>query len=695
MQSFWARLRSPWVFIPTIFILIGFNVVLSLMIRTPETVEYVPSDTQKVATAVSSKNPEQLEGVQILSFTEMVEKSESNEPFTAVAVNPSIYAISVVDGDEADAPIYYSNYLPDSLDLLLAGFEAEGAQVTVAPTGERTIPSLERFGPDAGTAVMNLDLGGGFSPTMGIYLVFLGLLLFLVFRMVRGMGVFGGNKHTNAAEDAEGLATFADVAGCDEAIEDMAELVDYLKNPEPYEAMGARVPHGALLVGPPGTGKTLLARALAGEAGAAFLAVAGPDFVEKYVGVGAQRIRNLFKQAREFDGPVIIFIDEIDALGRRRSSGDTPNANTEQEGTLNALLVEMDGFRKDQRIIVIGATNREDVLDEALLRPGRLDRKITVGLPDRRGRAGILEVHARDLPLADDANLDIIARRTSGLSGADLEALMNEAALQAIRERSEVITQANLDAATATIAMGRARTSVVITPRDREITAWHEAGHAVCAIVQPEGMDVMSVSLLPRGRSGGQTWFAQDDDTFMTRTKAYAALVTGLGGMAAEQMLFNNENYTTGPSGDLQQCTNTALAMVAQYGMGSSLLVKDGNLLAAGAGVTDAVIDEAEALLRDALQDAKDLLEANRDFFDRMVEALLEYETLTLVQIEELREGHVLSAPPPLAMPPRPESPSEPTGQVLKPKLDKGGSIFRGRFRRYAGAPAESRRRDS
>ncbi len=673
--------KRNWTYIylmVTIPIAIAF--VLVQVVRTmPQAEEYVSQEVSRVATAVSAKNPETLDGVKVVTYSEMRDLAASDDEFAAVGLNPELYSIAVtVEGDQAEGEdpieILYSNYLPDSVDTLLEGFEAEGASVTVAASGSRTVPSLDRFGPDAGTVVEEIP-SGGLSPFNLVYFLFLAVLIFFVFRMLRSQGLFGNKKKQVTAEDGSGLATFDDVAGADEAVEDMSELVDYLRNPERYARVGAKVPHGALLVGPPGTGKTLLARALAGEAGAAFIAVAGPDFVEKYVGVGAQRIRSLFKQAREIEGPVILFIDEIDALGRKRGASEEGGGySTEHEGTLNALLVEMDGFVKNENIIVIGATNRADVLDDALLRPGRLDRKVTVGLPDRRGRLGILRVHTRGMNINESADLDVIARRTSGFSGADLEALINEAGLSAVRHDRLDITQLDLDAATATIAMGRARTSRVISDRDREITAWHEAGHAITALVQPDGMEVVSVSLLPRGQSGGQTWFGQSDDVFQTRKQAFASLVTGLGGMAAEQILFGDDNYTTGPSGDLQQCTQNSIAMVAQYGMGSTLLVKDGNLLGAGSDITADVVREAEEMLQVALEEAQRLLTENADMHERMVEALLEFDTLTIEQIEAIRDRREFGSPPPPPEPVLEREHSEPKGKIVSPDLDDASS---------------------
>lgn len=438
---------------------------------------------------------------------------------------------------------------------------------------------------------------------------------------------------------------FSEVAGCEEAVEDMRELVAFIKEPERFTRVGVRPPRGALLVGPPGTGKTLLARALAGEAGVPFFAVSGSDFVEMYVGVGAKRVRELFEKARKHENGAIIFIDEIDAVGRQRAEGRQARTggNVEGENTLNALLVEMDGFLQS-KVIVIGATNRDDILDPALVRPGRLDRKIAVPLPDRTGRLAILKVHATGKPLAKTVDLELIARRTPGMSGAELAQLVNEACLSAARARRGTVTDADFDNAVATVTMGKARTSAVISEEDRELTAWHEAGHALCGLVQPDAMSPVSISIIPRGQAGGVTHFPARDSGYMSRKQAYAQLVTAMGGMAAEQMLMGWDEFTTGPSGDLDSASNLALSMVTRYGMGERLVVKSETILGASSTAVDEAVAEADALMRSALADAKSLLETNGEMLHHLVEALLEFETLTQDQIVALVDGRSLEA---------------------------------------------------
>jgi len=630
---------------------------MTVITNTPTPAPVTATASETVEAASLAKDPTTIDGVTYVPLSQMTDIAATGPVITDVAINPATTTVVVANSDG----YFYTTYLPETLPALMDEFAKDNATISVAPSGTTTYNStpntttqpIRRFGTNPLAPATG---GGGVSfGTIMLILMACGAAAFV------GRIMYVRNKNKKEKEAAEkieaeaALSTvrFEDVAGCEEAIEDMKELVDYLKDPALYEAVGAKVPHGALFSGEPGTGKTLLARALAGEAGCAFLPVSGSDFVEMYVGVGAKRVRELFAKARSHEEGCIIFIDEIETVGRARAGKNDMNPHHEQEGTLNAILTQLDGFTPREKIIVIGATNRADLLDTALMRPGRLERQIHVGLPDRRGRAAILAVHMREKPLQEGTNLDVVAGRTSGFSGAELAAVANEAALICVRDGRNEITERDLDAATATVAMGRPRTSAIVTDHDRKVTAWHEAGHAVCGIVQPEGTDVVSISVLPRGQAGGVTWFNDLDTNYLTRKAAYARLVTGMGGMAAEMMFFGNGEHTTGPSGDLQTCTNVALAMVTQYGMGESLIVKSGELLNAGTGVTDSAIAEADALIRQALEDAKKLLNDNREFFDKMVAALLEYDTLILSQIEALQQGVELIAPTPPPPPKR------------------------------------------
>ena len=421
--------------------------------------------------------------------------------------------------------------------------------------------------------------------------------------------------------------TFADVAGCEEAIEDLSEVVDFLKNPERFEKLGAKIPRGALLVGPPGTGKTLLARAVAGEAKVAFFSASGSDFVEMYVGVGPARIRELFTKARAAE-KAIIFIDEIDAVARSRATSTKQNANDERENTLNALLHELDGFSRSN-VILLAATNRMDVLDPAVIRPGRLDRKIQVPNPDRRGREKILAVHVADKPLAKNVDLGAIARRTPGMSGADLAQIANEAAIEAVRRKRKTIDADCFSAAVALVAMGRARKSALVTDRDRLITAYHEAGHAVCALINPIAADPAGVSITPRGHAGGITWMNGTDDQYLSRPQAAAQLVVALGGRAGEELLLDGE-FTQGPSSDLERATQLATVMVTRYGM-----TRRG--LAVRTGEPDSIShDVIEELLTIALDDARELLRDNHQLFMAVVNQLLEQDTLEASDIADI-----------------------------------------------------------
>lgn len=421
--------------------------------------------------------------------------------------------------------------------------------------------------------------------------------------------------------------TFDDVAGCEEAIEDLAEIVEFLKDPERFERLGAKVPRGAILVGPPGTGKTLLARAVAGEAKVSFFAASGSDFVEMYVGVGPMRVRELFTKARTAE-KAIVFIDEIDAVARARVMSTKQNANDERENTLNALLNELDGFSRGN-VIVLAATNRVDILDPAILRPGRLDRKVQVPNPDRRGREKILAVHTEGKPLAKDVDLAQVARRTPGMSGADLAQIANEAAIEAARRGLRSVDASCFSAAVALVAMGRARRSALVTDRDRLITAYHEAGHTLCAMVHPDAPAPVSVSITPRGHAGGITWMNGTDDQYLARPQAAAQLIVAMGGRAGEELLLEGE-FTQGPSSDLERATQLATVMVTKYGM-----TRRG--LAVRSGEPDTMShDVIEELLSGALDDARALLRDNQALFMAIVNQLLEHETLEHTDLEEL-----------------------------------------------------------
>jgi len=426
---------------------------------------------------------------------------------------------------------------------------------------------------------------------------------------------------------------FDDVAGLDEAVESLAELVDYLKDAEKYKAAGADLPRGFLLVGPPGTGKTLLARAVAGEAGVPFFAIGASEFVESYVGVGAARVRSLFDRAREA-GPAIVFIDELDAIGRSRSKHSVPG-NEERESTLNQLLVEMDGFDTSASVIVLAATNRPDILDHALLRPGRFDRQIAVPTPDRAGRVRILDLYLRRRNVAADVDPDTLSRRTAGFSGADLANLVNTAALLAVRTGKPSITSLELDEALATVALGPARKSAVVAAADRRITAWHEAGHALVGLWLEDAGDPISVSIVPRGQAGGITWFPGHDDMFLSRRQATAQLAVAMAGRAAEEILLGDD-FTQGASQDFRAATDLARRMVTEYGMGSlgpGYVHPEETQIGV---LAERVHTSVQALLETALGCARNLLRSSREVLERVATRLLEDETLDTALLLEL-----------------------------------------------------------
>jgi len=522
--------------------------------------------------------------------------------------------------------------LPDP--LLTSNEVAIGESIADAdrPTSEEVSSSSEKSG------------GGsffGYASTLPL-LIFVGFLLFLWRGRRRMKREEKAQADLVAAGEKSGV-TFADVAGCEEAIEDLKEIVEFLRAPERFERLGAKVPRGALLVGPPGTGKTLLAKAVAGEAGVPFLSAAGSDFVELYVGVGAKRIRELFTKANEA-GRAIVFIDEIDAVGRVRSERPdaASGANVEQENTLVSLLNELDGF-KGTGVVVIGATNRPDILDPALVRPGRLERRVHVPNPDRRGREHILRVHTVDKPLAKDVDLARVARRTTGTSGADLAHIANEAALEAARRDLDEITQECFDDAVATVAMGRPRHSALVTEKDRRITAWHEAGHALAALLEEQADDPVAVSITPRGLAGGVTWMDGSDDQFMSRDRARAQLVVALGGRAGEELLLDGE-FTQGAQSDLVSATQLAEAMVNRFGMTRrGLQVRnyrfDGTMDNASADIVD-------ELLETAMERARTILSQNLAALESLAVALLEHDTLTADEIRAVVAGQVVAPKP-------------------------------------------------
>ena len=449
--------------------------------------------------------------------------------------------------------------------------------------------------------------------------------------------------------------TFADVAGAEEEKEELQEIVEFLKDPERFTRLGARIPKGILLVGPPGTGKTLLARAVAGEANVQFLSISGSDFVELYVGVGAGRVRDLFEQAKKM-APSIIFIDEIDAVGRRRGAG-LGGGHDEREQTLNQLLVEMDGFGKNEGVIVMAATNRKDILDPALLRPGRFDRQIYVGAPDWRGREAILKVHAKDKPLAEDVNLANLAKATAGFTGADLENLLNEAALLAARQNRPFLTNQDMEDAMMKVLAGPEKRSRVISAHERRLTAIHEAGHAVAIYHLPTHDPVHQITIVPRGGAGGMTvYLPQDDQSYLSRNEMFEQIVSLLGGRIAEQLLM--EDISTGASNDIQRASAIARDMVSKYGMSPKLGAvsygSDGEVFIGrdyeksksySERVAGDIDDEVKALVDQAYAKCTEILSANLDKIQEIAGYLLEHETMDRAAFEQIMAAPALEAP--------------------------------------------------
>ena len=497
----------------------------------------------------------------------------------------------------------------------------------------------------------------GFSPyTLILPLLVVGLIILFVWALLMGRMSSAGNPmngfskaRTVLGVPGDKKVTFDDVAGADEEKEELQEIVDFLKNPEKFTEIGARIPHGLLLVGPPGTGKTLLARAVAGEAGVQFLSISGSDFVEMYVGVGAGRVRDLFEQARKI-APAIVFIDEIDAVGRKRGSG-LGGGHDEKEQTLNQLLVEMDGFTRSEGVIVLAATNRPDILDPALLRPGRFDRQIHVGRPDVKGREEILKVHAKDKKLDASVNLKTVARSTAGFTGADLSNLLNEAAILAARANRPVLTMEDMNEALMKITAGPAKKSRVQTRKDLKETAVHEAGHAVAMYNLPTHDPVRQITIVPRGQSLGATWYLpKDDSSNLTRNEMYEQIVSLLGGRVAEALFLGD--ISVGASNDIDRATKLAKDMVARYGMCEKLgtvSYLDGGEVFIGRDyqttksysekVAGTIDDEVRALIDKAYDHCKQILTDNSDKLHKVVDFLLEKETMTGEQFEAIMQG--------------------------------------------------------
>ena len=547
-------------------------------------------------------------------------------------------------------------------DVIIAGNEITGhfndnrPFFTYAPDDANIVPRLQAKKVSISARPTNDGNGWLMSLLLNALplLAFIGVWIFLSRQMQGGgRGAMGfGKSKAKLMTETQGRVTFEDVAGVDEAKEDLQEIVEFLRDPQKFQRLGGRIPRGVLLVGPPGTGKTLLARAIAGEAGVPFFSISGSDFVEMFVGVGASRVRDMFEQAKK-NAPCIVFVDEIDAVGRHRGAG-LGGGNDEREQTLNQLLVEMDGFEANEGIIMIAATNRVDVLDPALLRPGRFDRQITVPNPDFIGREKILKVHARKVPLAPDVDLKVVARGTPGFSGADLMNLVNEAALLAARRSKRIVTKQEFEDARDKIMMGAERRTLMMTEDDKRLTAFHEGGHALVQLTMPGSMPIHKATIIPRGRALGMVQgLPERDQISQNYEQLIAMLAIAMGGRVAEELVFGHENVTSGAASDIQQCTRVARAMVTQLGFSDKLgtvayaepqqeqfLGYSASRPPALSEATQQLIDaEVRRYVQDAYDTATRILTEKRDQLEILAKGLLEFETLSGDEMKGLLEG--------------------------------------------------------
>lgn len=583
---------------------------------------------------------------QQINYTELVSqidaknvKEMSYQPSGSVIEVTGNYKKPVSDKEETSLPF-------------LGSYKFNKFTTIILPS-DSSIASLQEMAKDKGIEVtIKRESSSGMWFNLITTFLPIGILVFFMFMMMnqggggaRGAMNFGRNKARTASKDSIKVR-FSDVAGAEEEKQELVEVVDFLKDPERYKKLGARIPAGVLLEGPPGTGKTLLAKAVAGEAGVPFFSISGSDFVEMFVGVGASRVRSLFEDAKKA-GRAIIFIDEIDAVGRQRGVG-LGGGNDEREQTLNQLLIEMDGFEGNESIIVIAATNRSDVLDPALLRPGRFDRKVLVGRPDVKGREAILRVHAKNKPLAADVDLKLVAQQTPGFVGADLENVLNEAALVAARRNKKEIDASDIDEAEDRVIAGPSKKDKTVSEKDRQIVAYHEAGHTIVGLVLSNARVVHKVTIVPRGRAGGYMIALPKEDQMLLSKEDMKEQLAGLmGGRVAEEIIFNVQ--TTGASNDFEQATQMARAMVAEYGMSDKLgpVQYEGNHAMFGQMSPQKSISERTAyeideevrnLLNEARNTAADIIQGNREKHKLIAEALLKYETLDSNQIKSLYE---------------------------------------------------------
>ena len=604
------------------------------------------------------------------------------------------------DNAAARNEISYSQLLEDAENGRVASIDVDNYNIKGTYTsGEKftsraySMEHLSNAMEEAGVDVSFEDPRGGFNIWSVVssilpLIIIVGLWFFLMRQMQGGGGrgamSFGKSK-ARLLTERQGRVTFDDVAGIDEAKEELQEIVEFLKDPSKFQRLGGKIPKGALLVGPPGTGKTLTARAVAGEANVPFFTISGSDFVEMFVGVGASRVRDMFEQAKK-NAPCIIFIDEIDAVGRSRGAG-LGGGNDEREQTLNQLLVEMDGFEANEGIIIIAATNRPDVLDPALLRPGRFDRQITVGNPDLIGREKILKVHMRNVPIAKDVVPKVIARGTPGFSGADLANLVNEAALLAARRGKRMVSMKEFEDAKDKVLMGPERRSMVMSDKEKRLTAYHEAGHAIVAKKVPAADPVHKATIIPRGRALGLVMqLPEDDKLSMSRIEMTSRLAIMMGGRVAEELQFGDENVTAGAASDIQQATRLARAMVTRFGLSDAIGPVDyaddqgqvflGQQLVQSSHVSEQtstkIEEEVRSLIQKGMDDARKIMTDYHDEWVAVAEGLLEYETLSGDEIDNLLKGIRPERNDDDGDMPGPSSAVPITGKKKKDKPDEG-----------------------
>lgn len=571
-----------------------------------------------------------------LSYSQLIDAVKAGQ-VQQVAITDNTIRGRMLAGDK------FKTYIPNDPHLI-DDLLANGVEIMVQPPEE---PS------------MLMQIFVSFGPI----LLLIAVWVFFMRQMQGGVGGRGGamgfgKSKARMLDQDQNKVTFADVAGCDEAKEEVEEMVDFLKDPAKYQRLGGKVPRGALMVGPPGTGKTLLARAIAGEAKVPFFTISGSDFVEMFVGVGASRVRDMFEQAKKH-APCIIFIDEIDAVGRSRGAG-LGGGNDEREQTLNQLLVEMDGFEGQEGVIVLAATNRADVLDKALLRPGRFDRQVVVGLPDVRGREQILNVHLKKVPIGDDVRVKYIAQGTPGFSGADLANLVNEAALFAARVNKRLVSMIDLEKAKDKLIMGVERRSMVMDEKEKRMTAYHEAGHAIVGRLVPEHDPVYKVSIMPRGRALGVTMFLPERDQYSASKCKIDSMISSLyGGRIAEQLVFGWEQVSTGAQNDIERATELARNMVTKWGLSQRLgpltySEEEGEIFL-GRSVTQhksvaeetahTIDEEIRSIIDRNYERAEKILKDNMDILNTMAEALMKYETIDKYQIDDLMERKPVREP--------------------------------------------------